>query len=635
MKIFLLGDVVKKGEVEVDGSLNFMEILKRYCSGMKDDMRVKYVQLGGPMGKFLEGEKLYNSLSKYRGVMEVPAVIFFNENFCPVDYVKFLTRHVQNQLHVNTGDLQVMRDLAERLTSPEGEEEDYLKMLRYTQRESSYDMEKRYKEYVGEFLLNHSEAFKVHYRDKRCPGTVCRRMFAAQCINACPAGVEIPGYIELMEHGRMEDAYALMKQSNPLSFVCGKICPRPCEKRCKRGELEQTVGVRALQRYAAEMSVEEFYEDKAESKNKKIAVVGAGPAGLTAGYFLGKSGYDVTVYDANDKPGGMLATGIPEYRLPQNTIDAEVKLIEDLGVEIKRGVRVGRDIELTEIRKDAHAVLLATGCQVGNIVPGMKGRRAEAAVDFLREVKTEGRQETGERVLVIGGGDVAMDAARTARRLGAEVTVASLEEFHKMPASPEDREEAREEGIIFRSGYGVDSVDGERVRFRKCLSIFDRESRFAPEFEEKATEDHYDHIIFAIGQRADNSYFPGDIEESSPGRVRVCSREYKTSAEGVFAAGDMVAVGSAVSAIAAGKKAAVSIDRYLGGRGLYLGRDIEVPEVPLNVDIWNTGKNQEEILSAQVRRGSFQEVGVMFTPDKAKCEAMRCMRCDRNSRRRY
>lgn len=635
MKIFLLGNIVKKGEMEVDESLNFMEILKKHCSGMKDNMRIKYIQLGGPMGRFMEGKELYDSLSDYIEEMEVPVVIFFNENFCPVDYVKFLTRHIQNLLHVNTGDIQVMRDLAEKLVSPEGEEEDYLKLLRYTEREASCDLEKRYKEYAGDFLLRHSESFKVHYEEKRCPGTICRRMFAAQCINACPAQVEIPGYIELMEHGKMEDAYALMKQANPLSFVCGKICPRPCEKRCKRGELEQTVGVRALQRYAAEMSVEGFHEDKAEDKDKKIAVVGAGPAGLTTAYFLRKTGYEVIVYDANKNPGGMLATGIPEYRLPQSTIDAEVKLIEDMGVEIRRGVRVGRDIELAEIREKNDAVLLATGCQVGNLIPGMNGRKMESAVNFLKEVKTEERQEIGRKVLVVGGGDVAMDAARTAKRIGAEVTVASLEEFDKMPASIEEREEAVEEGILFKSGYGVDSIEGESVKFKKCLSILDREFRFAPEFGEEITEEQYDHIIFAIGQRADNSYFTKDIEEISPGRVRVCSKSYATSVAGIFAAGDMTEIGTAVSAIAAGKKAAVNIDRYLGGCGLYLGREIVVPEIPLNVDIWNTGKSQEDILSALERKNTFQEVGVGFTPDKAKCEAMRCMRCDRNSRRRY
>lgn len=386
MKIFLLGNIVKKGEVLVEESLNFMEILEKYGSGMKDNMRVKYVQLGGPMGRFLEGKELYNSLSNYIEEMEVSAVLFFNENFCPVDYVKFLTRHIQNQHNVNTEDMKVMRDLAERLVSPEGEQEDYQKLLRYTKREASCEIEERYKKYLGEFLLKHSESFRVHYEEKRCPGTICRRMFAAQCINACPAQVEIPGYIELMEHGKMEDAYALMKQANPLSFVCGKICPRPCEKRCKRGELEQTVGVRALQRYAAEMSVEGFHEDRAEDKNKKVAVVGAGPAGLTAAYFLGKTGYDVTIYDANNKPGGMLATGIPEYRLPQNTIDAEVKLIEDMGVEIKRGVRVGRD-KRRQRRSSS-----------GYRVPGRKSRtRNEWKKDGISSRLPEGGKNRGKK----------------------------------------------------------------------------------------------------------------------------------------------------------------------------------------------------------------------------------------------
>lgn len=635
MRLFITGDIIKKGDMDIDSRLSLMEILEDQCKGMKDNMRVRYAQLGGPMGRLLEGGELYNSLSDYMEEMEIPVIIFFNDNFCPVDYVKFLTRHMQNHHGINTGDMQVMRDLAELLVSPEGEKEDYLKLLRYTEKEASCDVERRYKDYVGNLLIKHSEDFKTHYRDKKCPGTICRRMFAAQCINACPAEVAIPGYIELMEHGKMEDAYALMKQANPLSFVCGKICPRPCEKRCKRGELEQTVGVRALQRYAAEMSVENFKEDRAELKNARVAIVGAGPAGLTAAYFLGKTGYEVTIYDANKNPGGMLATGIPEYRLPQATIDSEVRLIENMGVTIKRGIKVGRDIELIEIRENYNAVLLATGCQIGNIIPTLKGRLVDSAVDFLREVKTGKRTTVGKNVLVIGGGDVAMDAARTTKRLGAEVTVASLEKFEKMPASLEEREEAREEGITFKSGYGVDSAENDKVAFRKCLSIFDKGFRFRPVFGEEKEEGTHDHIIFAIGQRADNSYFTRDIEENTPGRVKVCAASYATSAEGVFAAGDMTGVGTAVSAVAEGKKAASSIDKYLGGRGLYLGREVEVPEIPLNTEIWNTSKREEAILSLNERRDSFNEVGTIFTPDKAKCEAMRCMRCDRNSRGRY
>ena len=635
MRLFITGDIIKKGDMDIDSKLNLMEILEDHCKGMKDNMRVKCVQLGGPLGRFLEGAELYNSLSGYTEEMEVPVIIFFNDDFCPVDYVKFLTRHMQNHHGINTGDMQVMRDLAELLVSPKGEEEDYFKLLKYTHREASSHMERRYKDYIGNLLIKHSEDFKAHYRDKKCPGTICRRMFDAQCINACPAEVAIPGYIELMEHGKMEDAYALMKQANPLSFVCGKICPRPCEKRCKRGELEQTVGVRALQRYAAEMSVANFKEDRAELKNARVAIVGAGPAGLTAAYFLGKTGYEVTIYDANKNPGGMLATGIPEYRLPQATIDSEVKLIENMGVIIKRGVKVGRDIELTEIRESFNAVLLATGCQVGNVIPTLKAKLVDSAVDFLREVKVDKRSKVGKKVLVIGGGDVAMDAARSAKRMGAEVTVASLEEFEKMPASLEEMEEAREEGIIFKSGYGVDSVENDKVAFRKCLSILDRGFRFSPVFGEEREEGTHDHIIFAIGQRADNSYFTRDIEETAPGRIKFCSLSSATSAEGVFAAGDMTGVGTAVSAVAEGKKVASEIDKYLGGRGLYLGREIKVPEIPLNTEVWNTSKRDEVILSLNERRDSFNEVGTIFTPDNAKYESMRCMRCDRNSRGRY
>jgi len=635
MRLFITGDIVKKCERDIDPGLNFMEILNTYGEGMLKNKRVMTAQVGGPFGEFVKGRDLYSPLSKYIDGIEVDTIFYYNENFCPVDYFKFLTRYVQNHLGINTEDITVMRKLAETLGSPEGEEEDYLKIVRYSKKDADHEIEKKYKEYAQGFLEENRESFREHYEDKFCAGTICRRMFDAQCINACPAGVRIPGYVELMEHGKMKDAYALMKQANPLSFVCGKICPRPCEDRCKRGELEQTVGVRALQRYAAEMSIHEFNEERLEDKGKKVSIVGAGPAGLTAAYFLGKTGYKVTVYDANKNAGGMLATGIPEYRLPQKTIDVEVELIKGLGVEIKTGTKIGEDLSLSQLRGESDAILLATGCQIGNMVPGMNGHRMEAAVDFLKEVKTQKRKDTGENVLVIGGGDVAMDAARTALRLGAQVTVVSLEVFEQMPASIEERSEALEEGVIFKSGYGVASIDGSTVSFRRCSSIVDMGFNFSPEFEEERIDGSYDHIIFAIGQRPDNSYFSKDIKESSPGKVDHCEKTYQTSAKDVFAAGDMAGVGTAVSAIAHGKKAAASIDKYLGGKGLFLGREIEVPEVPLNTEIWNTAKRGEAILSLNKRIDNFNEVGTIFTPDNAKCEAMRCMRCDRNSRRRY
>ncbi len=633
MKFFLLGDVVNRCELEIDPSLNFMEILERYCGGMRDNMRIRYALLGGPFGRFLEGRELYTAFSNYIEEIETPALLFLNENFCPVDYVKFLTRYTQNQLQVNEGDIQVMRELAEKLVSPEGEEEDYLKLLKYTERESSDNLERKAKEYLGEFLLKHSESFKVHYREKRCPGTICRRMFDAQCINACPAEVNIPGYIELMEHGSDKAAYTLMKKTNPLSFVCGKICPRPCEKRCKRGELEQTVGVRALQRYAAEMSIEGYREDRAESKGKKVAIIGAGPAGLTSAYFLGKTGYDVTVFDAHPKPGGMLAAGIPEYRLPQKTIDAEVKLIEDLGVEFKYGIKVGRDIDLTSIREMNDAVLLATGCQIGNEIQGFDVERAESAVDFLKEVRLEGRTQVGKDVLVVGGGDVAMDALRTALRLGAKASVVSLESYERMPASIEEREEARDEGAVFLDGLSVVSVEDGEATLKNCISILDRNFNFAPKLGHVTTKVRCDHIIFAIGQRADNSYFTQDIKERKPGVIE----QYKgvTTAKGVFTAGDMVKIDTAVTAIADGRRVAARIDAYLGGDGLYLGREVEIPNVPLNPEIWNTGKSREVILTPEKRRDNFKEIGEVFSKDEAKCEALRCMRCDRNSRKRY
>lgn len=642
-KVNVLGDVNCRGSYIFHKGTTLKEILKSGAEGMKKGRRLTAIQVGGVLGTFLNLDSLDVSLGELAEEGKEIEVMYLNDLFCPVDYVKFLMRHCINGMKKRNSNLLEMREIAEDLVSEEGSENNFQRLRELTIESSEDSEEKRIKDIVWEMTERYYDIFLEHVRDKRCRTTICRRLYSAQCINECPAKVDIPAYVELMEHGKVEDAYRLMKRSNPLAFICGKICARPCEARCRRGELEESVGVRALKRYASDMTLRlgGFKEDRLKENGRSVAIVGGGPAGLSAAYYLGRSGYKVTVFEANEVVGGMLAAGIPSYRLPQTTIDTEVEYIKKMGVEIKTGVRVGRDIHMTQIRSQYDSLLLATGCHIGNAFA--QGEGIETAVKLLKEVKIEGRKEIGRRVLVIGGGDVAMDAARTSLRLGAErVSVATLEgSVEEMPATPEEKKEALEEGIEFLNGYSSREIyktkEGrvERVSLKRCLSVLDDEYRFAPVYdEEDIVELEVDSLIFAIGQRPDNSYLTEDIEVNERGWVAADPVTLETSVEGIFATGDMVQVGSAIKAIAEGRRGAEAIDRYLRGKGIYTGGEITVPEVPLNIDIWNTQKVEEGIKCVG-ERINFEESVRTFTEEEARCEARRCMRCDRNSKRRY
>ncbi len=643
MNIRVLGDVNLRGTYTIDEKTTLKEILRGIVGGIKNNRRLSVIQVGGILGNFLGLDSLGRSVEEFAKGEEVVDIMYLDELFCPVDYVKFLMRHFTNIRKRTEGELLEMRRISEKLVSEEGSEEDLLKLKSLTKGSSGDEEENRLKDIVGEMTERYPDIFLEHVREHRCRTTVCRRLYTAQCINACPAEVNIPGYVELMEHRNVEDAYKLMKKNNPLSFVCGKVCARPCEDRCRRGQLEKTVGVRALQRYAADMTFRMggFSEDRLEDNGKKVAIIGGGPAGLSAAYYLGRTGYSVTVFEENRVVGGMLATGIPEYRLPQSTIDMEVEHIKTFGVEIKTGMRVGRDIELSKIRSQYDSVLLATGCQIGNAFA--QGEGIETAVNLLKEVKVEGRKEIGEKVLIVGGGDVAMDAARTSLRMGAKrVMVATLEgSIGEMPASIEEKEEALEEGIHFLNGRSVKDIHKDkeniiqRVTLQRCLSVLDDEYRFSPVFAEGDTEEiQVDSLIFAIGQRPDTGYFTEEIEVDERGWVKVDPTTLETTVPGIFAAGDMSRVGSAVEAIAEGRRSAQAMDRYMGGKGIYTGEEITIPEVPLSVEIWNTAKREEAVISPE-KRINFNEAVSTLDDKGAACEARRCMRCDRNSRRRY
>lgn len=640
--IQILGDVNKRGNFEIPSDKTIKEILNEYSGGIKNSKKVKLVQIGGPLGICIRGKELNNKLGDYENSMTGNMIIFLSEGLCPVDYLRFLTRFMVRELRIDNEHIRRLNELVEGIAQGKASKDDFDILINEVIKNGETNAEDALHKIFLYITAEFKAEFMEHIVDKRCKNGICRGLFMTQCMNACPAEVYIPGYIELMKHDRLEEAYHLMRKTNPLSFVCGKVCARPCEDRCRRGEIEGKVGVRALKRYAADMVLKmgDFKEDRLDANGKRVAIIGAGPAGLTAAYYLARTGYEVVIYEANEVAGGMLAVGIPEYRLPQITIDREVQLIKDLGVEIITNKKVGQDITLKELREKFHAVLLATGCHIGNVIPGTEAEGVESAVKLLKEVKVQGRKKIGKHVLVIGGGDVAMDAARTAVRLGAEtVKLASLEEYEIMPANDDEKKETIEEGIEFLNGYGVKEVniqDGRinGITLKKCTSVFDDEYNFRPQFDKSIIKTlEIDSLIFAIGQRVDNSYLDEDIQLNERGWIKINPCTFETTAEGIFAVGDMYKPGPAINAIADAKKAADAIDISLGGSGLHVGEDIDIPENPLKVTTWDDKRVKEKAACAEARKSNFYECGKTFTEEEAKLEASRCMRCDRNSRR--
>jgi len=623
--LLIVGDVNNPCKNDVKEGTTIKELLEGYAGGIKNNKQIKLAQIGGALGVLIDGNEIGNELGQYQDFLDKKMIMFFGEIFCPVDYLRFITRYAIRELRVDTPLLRQLNNTIEMIA--QGKSDTLEALYSSTDTGSTGEVEGDILKIFKYIVDNFEDDFIQHVRYKKCKHGICRGLFISQCVNACPADVHVPGYIELMKKGDMENAYHLMRKNNPLSFVCGKICARPCEERCRRGEIESTVGVRALKHYASDVvsKMDSFEEDKMPYNGKTVAIIGAGPAGLSSAYFLARSGYAITIYEANEVVGGMLATGIPEFRLEQSVIDHEVELIKNLGVKILTKTKVGVDISFDEIEKNNDALLIATGLQRG-VKLGPDSEQIETAIDFLKAVKVNKREGVGQSVVVIGGGDVAIDTARTAVRLGAKkVTIVSLESKNEMPASVEEIEEALEEDIRIINNASIHEymlVDNQLtgIVLKECLSIVDTEGRFNPTYDESHLRTlNADHILYAIGQKADNRCFENKVD--------IRHKSILTSNEKVFAAGDVIEAGIAIKAIAEARDASALIDEYLGGDGLYLGEEIAIPESPLNCQSWDIEQSVEEKNNGL----GFNAIKMVFDEETAQKEASRCMRCDRNS----
>ncbi|AEF93696.1 Glutamate synthase (NADPH) [Desulfotomaculum nigrificans CO-1-SRB] len=469
----------------------------------------------------------------------------------------------------------------------------------------------------------------------------------APCKAACPAGINVQGYVQLIKSGKYIDAWKMIYKEMPFPAICGRICAHPCQTACNRGKIDQPVQIATLKRFAADVAYQNIDQlplpEKEADREEKVAVIGSGPSGLSAARFLAQKGYKVTIFEALPVTGGMMRVGIPEYRLPKKWVDLEVGLIEKLGVEIKLNTALGKDITIDGLFSQGYkAIFLGVGAQKGLKlnVPGEDLNGVVPAVDMLRRIGLGEKVDLGRKVLVIGGGNVAMDAARVSRRLGAEVHVLSLEAEGKLPASAEEIREAIEEGITFHYATGVKKVNGNGrvtgLTAVNVLSMFDEQGRFAPTYGDQLTEfTEVDSVVVAIGQTPDLS-FVGDkpLANERGNRLVADPDTLATNVPGIFAGGDaFTGPRLLIDAVGAGKRAAESIHRYLQGEDLKAGRTFKIPEEKIAPLRQQTNEVPVEpavvqgYAPAAARADNFEEVALGFNEEQAKAEAERCLNC--------
>ncbi len=468
------------------------------------------------------------------------------------------------------------------------------------------------------------------------------------CKVACPIHMDVQGYLALIATGKLKEAYELIRRTNPLPAVCGRVCYHPCEEVCKRGYLDQPLAICSLKRFAADqIDIEEIEIPQIAKNGKRVAIIGSGPAGLTAAHDLSLSGYEVTIYEALPQAGGMLRVGIPEYRLPKDTLDGDIRYIEKLGVKIKTNTKVGEQVKLEDLRGSYQAIFIATGAhesmRLG--IPGEEALGIIHGVDFLRAVNLGQKVEIGGRVVVVGGGNTAIDAARVARRLGSSVTILYRRSREEMPANATEIEAAEAEGIeiMFLAAPTKVIAEGDRVKEIECVRMRlgepDASGRPRPiPVEGSQFTIDVDTLIPALGQAPNLAFAQGlGLELSPRGTLMVDEATLATNIEGVFAGGDVV-TGPAmvIEAMAAGRKAARSIDRYLKGEPLAAG-EIGEEEAPQRLSKEEIAVLRERFpkqdrvrmteLALEERIKDFKEVELGYSLAQAQQEAERCLSC--------
>ncbi|MCX7694422.1 MAG: FAD-dependent oxidoreductase [Caloramator sp.] len=490
------------------------------------------------------------------------------------------------------------------------------------------------------------DKWNVDYRINR---RVVLETGSSPCKAECPAHIGIQGYIKLAAQGRYTEALELIKQENPFPAVCGRVCPRYCESACTRGDIDDPVAIDEIKKFIAEQDLNKerrYIPKKRHNYGKKIAVIGAGPAGLSCAYYLAIDGYKVTVFEKEKVLGGMLTLGIPSFRLEKDVVNAEIDILRELGVEFKTGVEVGKGIKLDDLRKQGfEAFYIAIGAQAGRKLK-IEGEEAEGVitgVDFLRSVNLGDLKNLNGNVVVIGGGNVAIDVARTAVRIGAtNISMYCLEKREEMPALKEEIEEAESEGIVINNSWGPKRILSKNgrvvgVEFKKCISVFDENNKFNPKYDENETMVvEADYVLISVGQAIDwGGLIEGTKIELNPNNtIKVDPDTYQTGEKDVFAGGDIVTGPKfAIDAIAMGKEGAISIHRFVHpGQSLVLGRTKRnykpFDKENIVLEGYDRMPRQRPVhVDGDKAKETLRDLRGTFTEEQVKRETERCLSC--------
>ena len=646
----LTGKIANSGLVEVPMGVSLQEIIYGIGGGVPNGKRFKAVQTGGPSGGCLPASLLnlpvdYESLTQAGSIMGSGGMVVMDEDTCMVDIAKFFLTFTQAEscgkcVPCRLGTKQML-DILEDITNGKGKLGD-IDLLEDLAKDviagSLCALGGTAPNPVLTTIRYFRGEYEEHIKRHHCRAAVCKGLVAAPCSHTCPAGVDVPRYVRFIGDGRFAEAVAVVREKIPFPSVCGYICTHPCEAKCRRGQLDEAIAIRALKRFATEHDNGLWKQNSrvAPATNKRVAIVGSGPAGLTAAYYLAKLGHSVTVFEALPEPGGMMRVGIPDYRLPKDVLRAEIEEIRSVGVEIRTNTRVDSPQGLLEQGYDA--VFLAIGAHqaVRLGIEGEDSPKVKEGLSFLRDVGLGREVELGSRVAVIGGGNVAIDSARTALRLGAkEVTIVYRRTRAEMPASPEEIDGALAEGVnIHFLAAPVRIISRNKGLRLECirmkLGAVDASGRQGVEpIEGSEFTMGFNTVIAAIGQRPELPALIG-LATGRGNTIQVDPDSLATGKEGIFAGGDVVSgPATVIEAIADGRQVAISIDRYLGGSGV-----IDETLAPPEGEVAPVEEAEEKrrlpipALPLEQRHNSFAEVELSLDDGMAIEEARRCLRCD-------